>query len=122
MSSMNWIKVRDDLHEDPAILKIADRMNVREEVVVGYCVRFWSWASRNSTDGHVRNVSTQSVERVLNMPGFLDHLMSVGWLDFVESGDGTMCIVIPKFERHLSASAKQRCIWAEQKRGQRAAK
>ena len=111
----DWIKMRESLHEDPAILAMADELETRPEHVVGYCHRFWSWVSRNCPDGTVHGVTVASVEAVLNMPGFLSMMQNVGWLDVVEN-DGKPCLVIPKFDRHLSQGAKSRGLAAERKR------
>jgi len=107
MMAGDWIKIREDLHEDAAVLNIADRLKVRPEVVVGYLVRFWSWVSRNTDDGTISGVSIDSVEQVLNLPHFLGFMRDVGWLEYIEDTSGK-ALIIPHFERHLSESAKKR--------------
>ena len=119
MASAHWIKVRDDIHEDPAVLRIAAKLKIRAEAVVGYCVRFWSWVSRNTSDGVVANVSLDSVEEVLSMPHFLHMLCEVGWLEYIEGEHGRSQIIIPNFERHLSEGAKARALKARQKQKER---
>lgn len=118
MAGVGWIKITEDLHEKPEVLKMAELLKTRPEHVVGYCVRFWSWCVRNSSDGVVRDVSKESVERVLNLPDFLSILQSVGWLDYIERPDATY-LSIPHFDRHMSESAKKRILDAERKRGER---
>lgn len=119
----DWIKIRINLHEDPAILKMAELIGgkCRPETVVGYCVRFWGWVSENTSDGVVRNVTLESVECVLHLPNFLSYMRQVGWLEYVESTTGTQ-IIIPNFERHLSNSAKKRALDTKSKRQQRVRK
>jgi hypothetical protein len=125
----DWLKMREDLYEDPAVLQIAAKLGTRPEHVVGYCHRFWSWVSRNvSPDerdkcpaGCVTGVPIVSVENVLNLPGFLGHLVDVGWLEYETDGE-THLIRVPKFDRHLSKSAKKRAIDAEKKRNQRSSR
>ena len=107
----NWIPVREDIHEDPAILRIADRLGLRPEEVVGYCIRFWSWVSRNCNDGRVTGVSLDRLEQVLSQPGFLHLMCEVGWLDY-QNKDGTPVLVIPNFDRWLSQGAKTRLLTA----------
>lgn len=138
--SSNWLKIRENIHEDPAILRMAHKLNTRPEHVVGYCVKFWGWVSRNVvpnvsledgdtcpdlvpdvSSGIVPDVPIESLEAVLNVPGFLALLQEVGWLKCHEV-DGKSLIVIPKMDRHLSESAKKRALDAEKKRKLRALK
>lgn len=114
----DWIKVREDIHEDPAVIAMALRLDERPETVVGFCVRFWSWVSRQCHAGSVTNVTLVSLERLLNVPGFLHALCDVGWLEYRDD-EGQPVIEIPKFERHLSQGAKARALAAERKRSQR---
>ncbi len=88
----DWIPIREDIHEDPAILRIADKLGVRSEAVVGYCIRFWAWVSRNCHDGRVTGVTLTSLERVTNMPDFLHFLCEVGWLEYDDSGSEPMVV------------------------------
>ena len=111
----DWIKIREDLHEDPAVLKLSAKLRTRPEHVVGYCVRFWSWVSRNCDDGYIRGVDIDAVESVLNLPNFLHYLCEVEWLDYIEETHGCT-MIIPHFERHLSESAKKRARDTERKR------
>lgn len=117
----DWIKMREDLHEDPAVLQMANKLGARPEHVVGYCHRFWSWVSRNCHDGSVTNVTLVSVESVLGLPNFLHLLCDVGWLEYIESTSGTK-ILIPNFERHMSQSAKARALATSRKRHARVPK
>ena len=123
----DWIKMRESLYEDPAVLKMAHLRGERPEHIVGYLHRFWSWVSRNMSPENrdkcpaasVTGVPLLSVESVLNLPKFLDTMCQVGWLEYDDSGPEPI-ITIPKFERHLSQSAKRRALEAEKKRLQRA--
>ena len=122
----DWIKVRENLHEQPEILAIASELDARPEHIVGYCIRFWGWVSRNVSPndrdkcpgGCVTNVPLVSVEAVLNLPGFLGLLCKVGWLKY-EIVDGKHVITVPKMDKHLSETAKKRAEEAEKKRKQR---
>lgn len=118
----DWIPMREDLHEDPAILAMAEALETRPEHVVGYCHKFWSWASRNTVDGRFTNVTTLSIEQVLNLPTFLGRLQVVGWLTTYTNQVGQTCIEIPNFDRYLSQSAKKRADNALRKRHNRVTK
>ena len=125
----DWLKIREDLHEDPAVLRMAAALETRPEHVVGYCLRFWGWVSRNVSlenrdtcpSASVVGVPILSIESVLQLPGFLPLLREVGWLEYDET-EKPIVVTIPKFERHLSETAKQRALAAEKKRRQRAEK
>ena len=114
----DWIKIRLDLAEDPAVIRMADELGVREETIVGYCHAFWSWVSRQCHDGTVTGVTLLSLGRRINLPGFPELLVTVGWLEYDDSGDLPV-IHIPHFERHLSQGGKQRALTAERQRRSR---
>ena len=117
----DWIKIRMDLAEDPAVIRMAEELGVREEVVVGYCHAFWCWVSRQCHDGSVTGVTLVSLGRRLNLPGFPELLVKIGWLKYDESGELPE-IQIPNFERHLSQGSKQRVLAAERKKRSRVPK
>jgi len=116
--------MRDDLHEDPAVTKIARMMGgpggppKRPEEVIGYLLRFWSWASRNTRDGVIDGLTLVDIESLLAMPNFLHYLRDAGWLEFIESTNGCQ-VLVPNFDRHLSEGAKQRALRTERKRSER---
>jgi len=74
----DWIKMRLDLPEDPAVMRMADELGVREEVVVGYLHAFWSWVSRQCNGESVTGVTLLSLGRRLNLHGFPELLCDVG--------------------------------------------
>lgn len=115
----DWIKMREDLHEDPAVLQIAQELEVRPETVVGMCHRFWGWVSRQCHDGSVTGVTLVSLGSVIGLSGFPELLVRVGWLEYDDSDPQSPVIHIPKFERHLSEGAKARALASERQRNAR---
>ena len=99
----DWIKMRVDLRDDPAVFKIAEILGIDELHVVGSLFCFWAWADKHAVDGHVDGATSRLVDKVSMTPGFADALGKVGWLLIDESG-----ITIPNFERHNGESAKER--------------
>jgi hypothetical protein len=98
--------MRHDLVDDPAVIALTEQTScVDEEHVIGKLHKLWSWADRQTTDGSAPNVTVSWVDRFLGIPGFAAVLTSVGWLE--PNGDG---FAIPKFEEHISQSAKQRAL------------
>lgn len=106
-----WIKMRTDLRDDPAVVLIADRLGVEEDLIVGKLHRIWSWADRHTTDGCAVGVSYKWVDRYVACLGLADAMESAGWLAM--DGDN---LVLPGFDRHNGSSAKKRCDAATRQR------
>lgn len=104
----DWIKMRTDLKEDPAVYKIAEILKIDELQAIGALFCFWAWADKHCVDGHVDGATSRLVDRVSLVTGFTDALVSVGWLSLDATG-----IQIPKFERHNGDSAKTRMLKTE---------
>lgn len=123
----DWIKVREDLPDDPKVLTLARILSIDPERAVGLLIRFWTWAQKHTADGKlasgqcpasVQKASTlrADIDRVVRETHFAEALENVGWLT-VEDGLAT----IPHFDRHMSKSAKERALDALRKRAARAA-
>jgi hypothetical protein len=85
----DWIPMRLDLYEDPAVTYMAERIGQREEVIVGYLHRIWAWASRQSQDGCVKHVTLTSLGRVTSLPDFPQLMADAGWLEHGVDTDRT---------------------------------
>jgi len=99
----DWIKMRKDLPDDPAVFKLAGILKLDRLSVVGRLYAFWAWADKHAVDGRVDGATSHVVDDVAHLPGFSDALESVGWLLVGENH-----ITIPKHERHNGESAKER--------------
>jgi hypothetical protein len=115
----DWIPMRLDLYEDPAVLAMSERLEVREEVVVGYLHRVWAWASRNCHAASVTNVTLMSLGRVTGLSGFPELMAEVGWLMQSFNDDGKPVLTFPNWERWLAQSAKKRMKAAERQKKKR---
>lgn len=102
-----WIKMRVDLTDDPSVVQIALSLGVDEDLVVGKLHRLWSWADRQTTDGHAAGVTGEWIDRHVSVPGFAAAMVHAGWLEITETG-----LVFPNFTRHNGASAKKRALTA----------
>lgn len=109
-----WIKMRVDLSDDPAVIGMACRLDCSEYEVVGRLHKLWSWADRHTEDGHAPSVTPAWLDRYVERDGFADALIAAGWLVVDDAG-----LTIPNFERHNGQSAKKRGLAAERKRKQR---
>lgn len=111
----DWIKIRTDLFEDPAVMKLSDILGTDDPTTVGLLVRFWSWADKQTTDGTDIAITSARLDRLIGREGFAEGMRQIGWLS---GRDGSLCL--PRFQRHNGSSAKARALEAEAKRLRRA--
>lgn len=109
-----WIKMRNDLAEDPAVISMAGALGVDEDLIVGKLHRLWSWADRQSRDGHAVGVTQKWIDRHIRCDGFAAAMAQVGWLAIDSSG-----ISFPNFDRHNGETAKTRALGTKRKQKQR---
>lgn len=113
----DWIPVRIDIHQDPAVISIASELGMSSNEIVGMLVRFWGWFNSQSRDGHAARVTESFVDRDIGVTGFSAALRGVGWLA-VENGG----LTLPRFERWNSQSAKTRALARNRKAAERSRK
>lgn len=99
----DWIKMRTDLREDPAVYKLAAALRLDRDSVVGKLHAFWSWWDANSRDGRVDGAVTVMSDELARCDGFGAAMLAVGWL--AEDAKG---LTMPHFERHNGRAAKER--------------
>jgi len=99
----DWIKMRTDLRDDPAVIAMADALNLDPDLIVGKLHRLWSWATTQLRDGNAVGVTDLWIDRYISVTGFAQHMQEVGWLVVEKSG-----ITFPNWESHLSKGAKNR--------------
>lgn len=110
----DWIKMRVDLVEDPAVIAMAFALKIDEYGVVGRLHKLWSWADKHCSSGHAKGVTFVWIDRYIGHTGFAQSVSDEGWLVQGESG-----IEFPKFDRHNGKSAKTRAEAADRKRVER---
>jgi len=113
----DWIRMRVDLADDPAVIAMATRLRIEEDSVVGKLHRLWSWADRHTTDGRVAGVNAEWVDRFIGRKGFSEAMEAVGWMVF-----GPDFLEFPHFDRHNGESAKRRGEAQLRKRASRSMK
>lgn len=99
----DWIKMRVDLGDDPAVVQMAARLDTTEDEVVGKLHRLWSWADRHTTDGTAPAITPKWVDRYVGCSGFAEAMTKAAWISFSDDG-----VVFPSFDRHNGESAKRR--------------
>lgn len=104
----DWIPMRLDLSDDPAVILIADKCNLDEHSVIGRLYKLWAWANRHLKDGNGTGVTESWVDRYAGVSGFASAMIEAGWL---ATQDGF--IMFPNFERWNSKGAKNRILGTE---------
>jgi hypothetical protein len=104
----DYLPMRLDLDEDPAVIGIAVELEMSELDVVGRLWKVWSWMNRQSRDGNAPGVTFAFLDRYACAPGLSQAMERVGWLE--NTADG---ISIPNYETWNSKGAKARLQGAE---------
>lgn len=99
----DWIKMRTDLEDDPAVIGIAAAVERSEPEVVGLLHRLWCWANRHTTDGKAAGITARWVDKYVGLSGFANAMASQSWL--IIAADS---ISFPDFGKHNGESAKSR--------------
>lgn len=110
----DWIKVRCDLDDDPAVIGMAAALGIPEEHVCGCLAKVWSWFSEQTRYGHAPSVTPAFLDRHIRVTGFAAAMATAGWLDVTEDG-----VSVPAWDEHNSSSAKERALGARRKRRSR---
>jgi len=113
----DWIPVRVDIHDDPAVVAASIATGADVDAIVGKLVRLWGWASRQTKNGNARGVTEMWLDHFVALEKFSESLTSSGWLSVTDQG-----IRIPKFDRWMSQTAKQRALTARRVAKNRARK
>ena len=99
----DWLKMRHDLVDDPAVIALATLDGVADrQHAVGLLHKFWSWADRQSANGDV-SVTQEFLDLFVGARGFCALLIEQGWLNVTDKG-----LTIPNYDRHMSKNAKRR--------------
>lgn len=128
----DWMPIRLDLKDDPAVITIAHETGLDEHGVVGRLVAVWAWANAHTTDGNASGnalgVTVAWLDRYVGVTGFARAMIAVQWLDTVDASDPSepdsddSIICFPKFDRWNSQAAKRRIDAANRVRAHRAAR
>lgn len=110
----DWIKMRIDLADDPAVIGLAAALKINEDEVVGKLHRLWGWADKHTSSGFVPHITAKWIDRHLEKGGFASQMQAVGWLVITAEG-----VTFPSFDRHNGKSAKSRAENTERARSSR---
>jgi hypothetical protein len=101
----DWIKMRNDLPSDPAVIRIRRATGLDADSVVGKLHRLWSWADTHTSDGLAAGLDAEWVDEFAGAPGFSSAMHEAGWLEVTEDG-----VRFANFERHNGRPAKSRAL------------
>lgn len=110
----DWIKMRDNLWDDPRVSRLCDMTGSTEATAIGGLFWLWATCDQHTENGRLEGVTTATIDRKTRIKGFGKALISVGWLE--ESEDG---LSIPRFDEHNGASAKRRAMETRRKEASR---
>ncbi len=116
----DWIALRVDLADDPAIARLLERFEGRlvdADHVVGKLARLWSWADQQTVDGSAAGVTTRFLDDKIGLSGFCQALAELRphpWLEISAEG-----IRFPDFARWQGETAKARMLATKRKQRQR---
>lgn len=102
----DWIPMRTDLADDPAVISIAMATKLSPDHVVGKLHRLWSWADKHTVDGILCGVPVEWVDGYVQKRGFAKAMAATPgapWLVITPNG-----ITVPRFERWNGRCAKSR--------------
>lgn len=110
----DWIKMRNNLWDDPRVSACCDATEQSEATVIGGLYWLWSSADEHTVDGHLPGLSVSGIDRKTGIKGFGQALLACGWIADTEGG-----ITILNFSEHNGASAKRRSADAQRKSNSR---
>jgi len=112
----DWIKMRMNLPDDPAVIGISSRTKLAPLDVVARLYVLWCWADEQADDGFLPNVTPAFLDAKVKRAGFAEAMAAKGVEWLVIEPDG---VRFPNFDRHNGESAKKRAVETEKKRRQR---
>jgi hypothetical protein len=113
----DWIKMRVDLDDDPAVDVICVATGLERLAVVGRLWKLWAWADQQLHDGNAATVTVAFVDRKVEHVGFAEAMQKAGWLKILSTG-----ISFPHFDRHNGKPAKERALTRDRVKRNRDAK
>jgi hypothetical protein len=100
---MSWIKMRVELSNDPAVMRLVKITGLDRFSVIGRLFSLWAWTDVNSTDGRVQFVDADDLVHVVGSRDFVDALCKISWLKVKKTH-----VELPGFSKHNGESAKAR--------------
>lgn len=107
MMAGDWVAMRTELPNDPAVLQLAQRLELDVDAVIGKLLRLWGWADQHlDIDGLAPGATPAFIDELCRCAGFaaaLGKIRPKAWLIFGKNG-----AKFPDFSRWNSSTAKSR--------------
>ncbi|HZL99003.1 MAG TPA: hypothetical protein VFD43_02025, partial [Planctomycetota bacterium] len=113
----DWIKMRVDLHRDPAVISIARACRLDAYAVVGRLHAVWAWADSITADGLLPGMDLDVIDQIANRKGFGQAMTATPGTPWLVERDGGL--EVPLFGRHNGQSAKSRALARDRKVAER---
>lgn len=104
----DWIKFEKNTSNKAEVFRMADKLNADPDAIVGKLLRVWAWLDDNITQGDSITGTRSLIDRLVNLPGFADAMICVGWLQ-VEGDE----LRFSNYERHNGETSKKRALTAK---------
>lgn len=108
--ALDWIRIQMNTPDKPEVMRMARKLSISRDDVVGKLVRLWAWFDSNSVDGVVDGVVSTDVDALVGLDGFASVMGEVGWLEWDDEAEK---ITMPNFDSHNGESAKKRGLKAQ---------
>lgn len=108
--ALDWIKIQMSTPDKPEVMRMARKLNISRDDVLGKLFRLWAWFDSNSVDGVVDGVVSTDVDALVGLDGFASVMGDVGWLKWDDEAE---TITMPNFDKHNGESAKKRGLKAQ---------
>lgn len=101
----DWMKIELEMPDKPEVHYIASALQIDPDAVVGKLIRVWQWFDKHTENGNAYGVTFLLIDRITGVTGFGEMMSLAGWLEQKDK-----VLVMPKFDRHTSKSAKKRAV------------
>ncbi|MGB1814651.1 MAG: hypothetical protein ACPHJ3_04795 [Rubripirellula sp.] len=115
---MSWIMLRNELRTHPKVVTLMSRMSVTMSHTIGLLSHAWMMADEHADENGVIHASKQTIDVLVEMPGFADEMESVGWLKSWVDEDGEWTQFVD-YQQHNGSTSKSRAQGNKRKQKQR---
>ena len=112
----DWIAMRIELADDPAVIDLARAIGVNEDEAVGVLLRVWGWFDLNTPDGNAPSVTVSWLNRFSRHENVAETLIETGWM--AETKQGGLRVV--HFDTYMGKCGKKRLQGAKRQKRRRA--
>lgn len=109
-----WLKMRKSLENDVRVHRIALRLKLCVDTVLGKLFRLWAWADTHAGGEDVDGLTLGWINAKVNQAGFAEELCGVGWIVTTATG-----FKLVNFAEHNWQAAKDKALAASRQEAAR---